>query len=274
MTTDEQLFDLVRPWVEDTLGCPFPDSGSEPLVVSAPDQVNGQPVFGVRRNMQSAFAVRDQWLESFGELSAQMHPDLLFSITGAYDLSRVTLPDGVNVWGPAPGYVADASTWIPNSGSAAERLTSEQIALIDFKTFWHCADVDEAIAYFGIYEGERLVSLCSVIDHGFKVYEIGIDVVPDAKSQGLGSAVWSATGDWILGEGAVIFASAALWNVPSGRNIRRRGLRYVYSSMLGNIGPFKVPPQPLGTPLPGMTMTDIYPRWAMNKAIQEREDLG
>jgi GNAT superfamily N-acetyltransferase len=274
MSSEEQLFELVRPWVEDTLGCPFPDVGSEPLVVSAPDQEHGQPVFGVRRNMQSVFAVRDQWVEPIGELAAQMHPDLLFSVTGSYDLSRITLPDGVAVWGPAPCYAADATTWSPKPGSDAVRLTPEQLAVVDFKIFWHCAGVDEVVAHFGIYEDEQLVALTSVIDHGFKVFEIGIDVAPDAKSQGLGSNVLSATGDWVLEQGATIFASVALWNVPSGRNMRRRGLRYVYSAMLGWFGTFKVPPQPLGTPMPGMNVFDQYPKWSMNKAIQERVDLG
>ena len=272
MSSDEQLFELVRPWVEDTLGCPFPDSGSEPLVVSAPDQVGGQPLFGVRRNMQSVFAVRDQWLESFGELARQMHPDLLFSTTGAYDLSRATLPDGVAVWGPAPVYVADESTWSPIADSTAVRLTAEQVADVDFKIFWHCEGADTGIAHFGIYEDDHLVALTSVKDHGFNVYEIGIDVAPDAKSQGLGSNVLSTTGDWVLEQGATILATVALWNVPSGRNMRRRGLRYVFNNMVGSFGPFKVGPQPLGTPLPDMTVEDIYPRWAMNKAIRERVD--
>ena len=274
MSSDEQLFELVRPWVEDTLGCPFPDAGSEPLVVSAPDQEQGQPLFGVRRNMQSVFAVRDQWVEPIGELALQMHPDLLFSVTGSYDLSRVTLPDGVAIWGPAPVYVADRSTWSPIAHGTTSLLTDEQVAAVDFNIFWHCEHPDSAIAYFGLYEDDQLVALTSVKDHGFNVYEIGIDVAPDAKSQGLGSNVLSATGDWVLQQGATILATVALWNVPSGRNMRRRGLRYVFNNMVGDFGRFKVGPQPLGTPLPGMTMEDSYPRWAMNKSIQERTDLG
>ena len=272
MSSEEQLFELVRPWIEDAIGCPFPDAGSEPLVVSAPDQEQGQPVFGVRRNMQSVFAVWNRWVEPIGELTAQMHPDLLFSTTGAYDLSRVTLGDGVAVWGPAPVYVADESTWSPVTGSTAVRLAAEQVADVDFDIFWHCEGPDTGIAHFGIYEDDRLVALTSVKDHGFKVYEIGIDVAPDAKSQGLGANVLSTTGNWIIEQGATILATVALWNVPSGRNMRRRGLRYVVNNMVGSVGPFKVGPQPLGTPLPGMTMQDLYPRWAMNKAIRERVD--
>ncbi len=274
MSTDKQLFELVRPWIEDTLGCPFPDVDSEALVVSAPDQEQGQPVFGVRRNMQSVFAVRDEWVAPITELAAQMHPDLLFSVTGAYDLSRITLGDGVAIWGPVPCYSADESTWSPKPGSTAVRLTLEQVAAVDFKIFWHCAGAQDAIAHFGIYDDNRLVALTSVTDQGFNVYEIGIDVAPDVKLQGFGSSVLSVTGDWVLEQGATIFASVALWNVPSGRNMRRRGLRYVYSVMQGSFGPFKVPPQPLGTPMPGMLIHDQYPRWSMNKAIQERVDLG
>ncbi|NQW18781.1 MAG: GNAT family N-acetyltransferase [Chloroflexi bacterium] len=268
MSTDEQLFDLVRPWIEDTLGCPFPNVGSGPLVVETPD--HAQPLFGVRRDMDAAFSVREQWIDPVGDLARDLHPDLLFSVTGSYDLSRITLPDGVAVWGPAAYYAADESTWSPISGNTAVRLTPEQVAAVDTRIFWHCEGADTGIAHFGVYEQEQLVALTSVKDHGFKVHEIGIDVLPEAKSQGLGSNVLSATGDWILEQGATIIASVALWNVPSGRNMRRRGLRYVFNNMLGSVGPFKVGPQPLGTPLPGMTMVDLYPKWAMNKAIVER----
>ena len=81
-----------------------------------------------------------------------------------------------------------------------------------------------------------------------------------------------AAGDFGLAEGAVLFASAALWNIPSGRNLRKMGMEYVYSAMLGQPGPFLVPPQPIGEPLPGTALYDHYPRWAMNKGILERPE--
>ena len=50
----------------------------------------------------------------------------------------------------------------------------------------------------------------------------------------------------------------------------RMGRRYAYRAVLGRPGPFLVPPQPSGEPLPGTPLYDYYPRWAMNKGIRER----
>ncbi len=97
-----------------------------------------------------------------------------------------------------------------------------------------------------------------------------MDVAPDLKARGLGTAVVGAAGDYGLAEGAVLFASAALWNIPSGRNLRKMGMEYTYNAMMGGSGPFLVQPQPIGEPLPGTPLYDYYPRWAMNKGIRER----
>lgn len=91
-----------------------------------------------------------------------------------------------------------------------------------------------------------------------------MEVEPNAKSKGLGTAVISAAENWVLENGGIPLATAAGWNVPSGRCLRRVGMKYTYSAMLGWAGDFIVPPQPLGAPLPG------YPNWATNTDILEK----
>ena len=102
------------------------------------------------------------------------------------------------------------------------------------------------------------------------MYDIGIDALHGSQSRGLGSAVFSAAGNWVLEQGGIPFATAAPWNVPSTRTLRKLGMKYVYSAMFGQTGPFLAPPQPFGQPLPGRPIYNYYPDWAMNKGIHEK----
>ena len=83
----------------------------------------------------------------------------------------------------------------------------------------------------------------------------------------MGRAVMSGACRWILDQGRLILARSAQWNTPSVRLLRSMGLRYVLSDLQSQPGPFEVPPQALGRPLPDVEMRDRYPLWAQNKGI-------
>ncbi len=267
--SDSRLLELVWPWIERQFGFALRDAATDGPIVAALGEAAQHPLFAIRAGSIVAVAAREEWVDAIRPIVEDLHPDLLFSVVGTYELSRVTLPDEVSVWGPIPGYVADSKTWKPAGDDRPVRLTPEQVNEIDWSVFWHSGGPD-ALAHFGIYQDGRLIALSSLSDHGQNIWEIGVDVVPDLKTRGLGTAVVGAAGDFALAERAVPYASAALWNVPSGRNLRKMGMRYVYSAMLGRPGPFLVQPQPIGEPLPGTPLYDYYPRWAMNKGILEQ----
>ncbi|MDP6666231.1 MAG: GNAT family N-acetyltransferase [Dehalococcoidia bacterium] len=270
---EQNLLEHVRPWIKASLGYELPGSPTRfPKLDVTPDHEDSQPFFAVRVDQTVAVAARNEWLDELRPILADLHPDLLFSVAGTYELSRVTLPDGVAVWGPVPCYVADESTWRPVDDARSVKLSEPQLAEVDFEMFWHAAG-PEGLAHFGVYEDGRLMALASASDKGHSIYEIGVEARQGAQGRGLGTAVVSAAGDWILEQGAVPFASAATWNVPSGRNLRRLGMRYVYSALISWEGPFQVPPQPLGQPMRGQPVFNRYPAWAMNKDIREKPSL-
>ncbi|MCH2514171.1 MAG: GNAT family N-acetyltransferase [Dehalococcoidia bacterium] len=267
---DRDLLNNVRPWIESTLGYELPEAGDFGLRIGVtPDNDDAMPLYAVRVDNTVAVAARSEWLVELRPILVDLHPDLLFSVAGTYELSRVTLHDGVAVWGPVPCYVANSKTWRPVSSGAAVRLDESQVAEANWDVFWHVAG-PSGIAQFGVYEGGELMAVASVSDKGHNIYEIGVEARPDSKGRGLGSIVVSAAGDWILAQGAVMFASAAHWNVPSGRNLRRLGMQYTYSALISWEGEFQVPPQPLGQPIPGQPVYNRYPTWAMNQDIREK----
>ena len=155
----------------------------------------------------------------------------------------------------------------PPSTRSRAQLSNEEVAqAANPKVFWHC-DWARSVANFGVLDGDSLVPLTTVWHRGGAVYEIGVDVAPGSGLRGLGRAVMSGACRWILDHGGLILASSVQWNIPSVRLLRSMGLRYVLSELHGMPGPFKVPPQPLGKPLPDAQIHDMYPHWAQNKDI-------
>ena len=269
---ENSLLELVRPSIEASLGYELPDfSDTRPRLEAAPTGEGSSPFFAVRIENVVAAAARTEWIARLQQIFDELHPDLLFSIFGAYELSRVTLANEMAVWGPVPGYAADETTWRPVSDERPVRLSESQVADVDFDLFWHCDGGDMDVqAHFGIYENRRLIALSSVADQGHNIHDIGIDTMQASQTRGLGAAVVSAAGNWVLEQGGIPFATAAPWNVPSTRTIRKLGMKYVYSKMIGHPGPFRAPPQPFGQAVPGRPVYNYYPDWAMNKEIREK----
>ena len=121
---------------------------------------------------------------------------------------------------------------------------------------------------FGIFESNKPAALATVRAESSQFWEIGVDVSPEVQRHGLGLAVVSAACDWILEHNRLILYKTAPWNIPSTRVARALGLHYALTDMEGMPGKFRVMPQPLGKPRPGVEMFNYYPDWAMNKRIK------
>jgi len=215
-------------------------------------------------------AARPTWIERVRPVVDSLSADELFSVFGAFELSRVTLPHGWGMWGPTWYYFADEERFRGRVDKRVVRLTAEQVRAVDWRVFWHCTLGPEA-TYFGVYEGEGLAALVGVPTEDEVVWEISIDVAPEAKGRGLGSAVFGTAGRFILDHGRLILGATAPWNVPSARLMRSHGLVYVLEDVRSMKVPFRVPPQPLGSPLPGAEMRQSYPDWAMNRDILPKD---
>lgn len=266
---NSHYIDLLQPWLQNQLGISIDSAsaGSVSVHSTPPRQTDQNGLWAIRIEKKGIITTRSEWLDALKLSIADLSADQLFSIFGAYELSRITLSDGIGVWGPSWLLVGDNGSFLPVNDDRPVQLTADEISQhADSNLFWHCF-LDQVVTGFAIFETGQLVALASVSPVNDEIWEIGMDVVPTAKGRGLGRAVVSIAGQWILSHGRLIYATTAAWNVPSARLLRSVGLKYVASIMTGIAGPFRVPPQPLGYPRRDAEVYNYYPDWAMNQEI-------
>ena len=262
--------------IESTVGAGLDAFGADPIpVIGQPSEFNGLPLAAIRLGRGALVSARNDWLEALRPVVTNMHAEMLFSVFGAYELARVTQPDGFSAWGPVFFFFGDASTWKDPKDPRVVRLSEDDLAAVDYKRFWHCYN-GEAHDGYGVMEDGDLVALAAVTNYGKGVEEIGMDVMPEARGHGIGRAVVGAAGTAIIERENLALATTSPWNVPSARTLRSAGFRYSYSQMLAfNAfdGAFPMPAQPLGRPYPGARMVNYYPAWAMNQDVEPRPDM-
>ena len=83
----------------------------------------------------------------------------------------------------------------------------------------------------GAYDGGRLVGLAACSADCDTMWQIGIDVLPEYRRQGIASALTSRLAVEILSRGKVPFYCAAWSNIPSVRNAIASGFRPAWVEM-------------------------------------------
>lgn len=262
--------------IESTVGVGLDAFGADPIpVVGRPPNDDGLALAAIRVDRGALVSARNDWLEALRPVVTNMHPELLFSTFGAYELARVTQPDGQGAWGPVFFFFGDASTWNDPADPRVVRLSLDDLAAVDYERFWHCY-YGEAHDGYGLIQDGELVALAAVIHYGAGIEEVGMDVMPEARGRGIGRAIVGAAGAAIIERGNLVLATTSPWNVPSARTLRSAGLRYAYSQMMSFDafdGAFPMPAQPLGRPYAGARMVNYYPHWAMNQDVEPRPDM-
>ena len=178
------------------------------------------------------------------------------------------MPSGYGVWGPTWFLFTDRFCTDFSKNINVIDIKKEELLKIDNKIFWH-VPIQESIKSYGIYKNSNLVAVSSIQHRGDDVYEISMDVHPDAQSSGLGKALVSKSVNYIISLGKIAMASVGVFNIPSNRTLRSLGMEHLITDMKGLPGDFMVEPQSLGEPIPGCKVINRYPFWAMNQNIKE-----
>ena len=116
-----------------------------------------------------------------GPIVESLGPEQLISTFGTYEIARVTLPDGVGIWGPSWYLFTDISDRKPGENRSVSMLSAGDLDGVDPEIFWHSV-FDGAVCHFGVREEGRIVALAGVKDVGDPVLEIGKAVVSAASS--------------------------------------------------------------------------------------------
>lgn len=260
----------ITPWTERLIGVPLSKLGGHPTPVLTPqwEPKDGHPLIVVQIGDRGALVATPELCDAVRPIMGDLHRDLIFSPFGTYELARATLPFGITVWGPSFFLFGDKTTVKPADDDRVVQVGDSELAEVDYNIFWHCRR--NALAGFAIYEGDDLAALATVVDHGDPVWEIGMEAHPNAQGKGLGHAVVKAAANWILENEKIALATVGTFNIPSARTLRSVGLRYAFMIVEGEPGPFRVPPQPLGSPRANEILYNFYPDWAINKDILPR----
>ena len=83
----------------------------------------------------------------------------------------------------------------------------------------------------GAYDGEKLVGLAGCSADCETMWQIGVDVLPDYRKQGIACALTSRLALETLARGKVPFYCCAWSNIPSARNAIRSGFRPAWVEM-------------------------------------------
>ena len=269
-----RLKEQLLPWMENYSRASLSSFGVKSVPLIVPDHPLEEPteLLAVQVGSQAALVVNNPDIAHKLEGPLEdLNPVMIFSTYGFYELSRVTLPYGISVWGPNWFLFGEESTIGDDIDNREEKISDNDLSEVDYKQFWHC--YPKAIAGFGIKEDGKIAALATVKNREFPVCEIGMEVSPGSQSKGMGRAVVTAAARWILENDRIPLAVVGPFNIPSTRTLRSSGLEYMFQCMEGKKELFYVPPQTLGFPTPDTDMYNSYPDWAMNKNIKKNPVL-
>ena len=95
-----------------------------------------------------------------------------------------------------------------------------------------CADRKQLdVLAIGAYDGDKLVGLAGCSADAEKMWQIGVDVLPDYRRKGIASAITSRIGLEILDRGKIPFYCTAWSNIRSVRNAVRSSLIPAWAEM-------------------------------------------
>ena len=263
-----KILDRISGWIAKYYGINISDLTVNQKYISELSLEYSFPFRAVKINGKTAFTANKYIIKNLEPIISKLSTDEIFSTFGSFELSKITLPFGYGVWGPTWFMFTDTFCFDFSKDINVIDINEIEILKIDNKIFWHVA-ILESIKSYGVYKNNNLIAVSTVQDRGDDVYEISMDVHPNAQSSGLGKALVSKAVNYVISLDKIAMASVGIFNIPSNRTLRSVGMEMLITDMKGLPGDFMIEPQPLGEPAPGYTVLNRYPYWAMNQNIKE-----
>ena len=163
----------------------------------------------------------------------------LFETPHLHILNDALMKKGQKICFMAEYFLPDVNALL---GSAVENVIPYQMKLLTQEDFselylpqWSNALCEKRkeldVLGVGAYDGDRLVGLAGCSADCEQMWQIGIDVLPNYRRQGIASALTSRLAIEILKRGKVPFYCAAWCNIKSVRNAIKSGFRPAWVEM-------------------------------------------
>ncbi|MBQ8653840.1 MAG: GNAT family N-acetyltransferase [Clostridia bacterium] len=157
----------------------------------------------------------------------RFEPMRCFETPALLTLEDALRPHGLRVCFMAEYFLPDADALKPLPCPFETQVTEDFAGL--YTPEWSNAltahDPARDVLGVGAYDGERLIGLAACSMDCETMWQIGVDVLPAYRRQGIAAALTSRLACEILQRGAVPFYCAAWSNIPSVRNAIRSGFR-------------------------------------------------
>jgi RimJ/RimL family protein N-acetyltransferase len=163
--------------------------------------------------------------------------DAVFAPRTLGRVSTWLAPSGVDVYGPYPRLLAGRDTLVPRPPPPGCRLwveaspSPQRVTELEPVRWPHAisprrVEPDRVVAL-----AERdglLVGVAAASDDSPHLWQIGIDVAPEARGIGIGASLTSALAAYVLAQGAAPWYGAAPANIPSIRTALSCGFRLAW----------------------------------------------
>jgi len=180
-----------------------------------------------------------QLLEPVREIASRLTRDEFFYPAGMGPLFNLVQPLGQGLFAPSVKHLLTADHFAPVAGylDRTELLETDQVlALENTPGFPHAlvsSPGQESSRYLAgvAWDGNRLIAAAAACEEAPGLWQIGVDVLPEARGSGLGLAIVSRVSAAILERGGLPYYSAAPSNIASRSIAHRLGFWPVFTEM-------------------------------------------
>ena len=159
----------------------------------------------------------------------------LFETPNLHVLNEALMEKGQKICFMAEYFLPDLNALRPLDCPLEMRILTPQDFTDLYRPEWSNALCEQRkhldVLGVGAYDGDRLVGLAGASADCDTMWQIGIDVLPAYRRQGIASALTSRLALEILDRGKVPFYCAAWCNIRSVRNAIRSGFRPAWAEM-------------------------------------------
>lgn len=178
-------------------------------------------------------------IEPVRAIAAGLDRDQFFYPAGIAPLFNLFQGHGQGLYAPSVKQLLTADHFEPVSGYQDRTLlieTEDVLALENTPGFPHALErspgrVSNQYLAGVAYEGDRLIAAAAACEETEGFWQIGVDVLPEARGSGLGLAIVSRVSAAILERGGLPYYSAAPSNIASRSIAHRLGFWPLFTEM-------------------------------------------